>query len=144
MYVLSRNHCQAILMTGTSVDVVITDGDTEFAHIYHIAHPDTVRWDTVLNGLKSAGVDFEAVSPAEWLHRVEGSSDDPVQNPSKQMLSMWQSAVSGHGVLKLTGIVSDPSSVWKRGTPAVGCLGGYEERSKGFEDHEPTWPDHGG
>lgn len=119
---LSRNHCQAILMTGTSVDVVIPDGDTEFAHIYHIAHPDTVSWDTVLNGLRSAGVGFEAVSPAEWLHRVQGSPDDPVQNPSKQMLSMWQSAVSGHGQLYPIGLVSDPLQYGPEGPPSPDIL----------------------
>lgn len=62
--------------------------------IYHIAHPRTLDWDSLLDNLQAAGLSFDRVSPSKWLERVEASSEDTEENPSIQMLSMWQAAVS--------------------------------------------------
>ena len=76
-----------------SIDVV--NGDQIHApFIYHIVHPLLIHWTTVLDGLQAAGMIFDRVSQAVWLDKVEASPDDPVMNPSKQMLSMWKAAVS--------------------------------------------------
>ncbi|WVR04200.1 hypothetical protein IAU60_001200 [Kwoniella sp. DSM 27419] len=60
--------------------------------VYHVAHPDTIPWNTILDGLQSSGMDFQRVPPRVWLDKVRATSDDPEENPSKGMLSMWQAA----------------------------------------------------
>lgn len=44
--------------------------------------------------MSNAGVTFERVSPNEWLDRVRQSLEQNGEDPSGQMLSLWESAVS--------------------------------------------------
>nr|XP_018263413.1 uncharacterized protein I303_04907 [Kwoniella dejecticola CBS 10117]OBR85571.1 hypothetical protein I303_04907 [Kwoniella dejecticola CBS 10117] len=60
--------------------------------IYHIVHPLNIEWSTVLDALKAAGLSFKRLETVEWLRRVEASTDDLEENPSKQMLDLWKTA----------------------------------------------------
>ncbi|WVQ94361.1 hypothetical protein IAU59_001440 [Kwoniella sp. CBS 9459] len=60
--------------------------------IYHIVHPDPIEWSTILDGLSRAGLQFEAVRPQVWLDKVAKSLVGHEEDPSGQMLSMWESA----------------------------------------------------
>ena len=67
--------------------MVIPSSPREF--IYHIAHPDTITWSTILAGLESAKLPFKRVTPIEWLDAVEKTEEE---DPSRQMLGLWRGA----------------------------------------------------
>ncbi|WWC89627.1 uncharacterized protein L201_004552 [Kwoniella dendrophila CBS 6074] len=67
------------------------------ALIYHIVHPHNINWNIVLDGIEKAGISFKRVSALEWLKKVEATSDDMEENPSKQMLHMWEAAYGTPG-----------------------------------------------
>jgi hypothetical protein len=84
----------ALTLTLTPRIDIILDSRPGPPLIYHVVHSIPLDWSTVLDGLANAGLSFKRVNPAEWLKKVEGSSDDAEVNPSKQMLGMWSAAVS--------------------------------------------------
>lgn len=57
--------------------------------VYHIVNPNGTHWDTILDGLGDAGVKFECISIADWLHRLEGSRGGDV-NPTVKLLGYFQ------------------------------------------------------
>ena len=65
--------------------------------VYHLVHPTPVTWSAILDALEASGLKFDRVAPQDWVKRVENSSDDVVENPSRKMLFLWQRAVSGNG-----------------------------------------------
>ncbi|WWD02658.1 hypothetical protein V865_000698 [Kwoniella europaea PYCC6329] len=79
-------------LAARAITDIIIDNAAENHLIYHIAHLKNIEWNTILDGLEAAGLSFQRVSPADWLNRVEASSDDPETNPNKQMLHMWKAA----------------------------------------------------
>lgn len=69
--------------------------DNPAAHsIYHVFHPVAVAWQTVLTGLKDAGLEFDTIEPDQWLERVDASIRADEQDPSAGMIAMWREAVS--------------------------------------------------
>lgn len=72
-----------------SVDIVLADRAQQF--IYHVVHPLTVSWATVLAGLQSAGMSFKPVEAGRWLAKVDALAPE---DPSRQMLPLWSAAVS--------------------------------------------------
>jgi hypothetical protein len=76
----------------TSIDLVLANGMDSSSFIYHIAHPQTIDWATILDGLEKGGLKFERVEPSVWLEKVEAMPLD--ESPSKQMLPLWKKAVS--------------------------------------------------
>ncbi|KAL7419511.1 hypothetical protein Q5752_005422 [Cryptotrichosporon argae] len=71
------------------VDIALGDADRPF--IYHVVHPDAMEWGTILDSLRQSGIEFTAVPPAEWVRKVEASTDER----SKQMLLIWKPAYGG-------------------------------------------------
>lgn len=61
--------------------------------VYHIVHPKLVEWTTVLDGISASGINYERLPPVKWLDRVSQSLKESEEDPSGQMLSMWQTAV---------------------------------------------------
>ena len=72
-----------------SVDIVLGDMVPQF--IYHVVHPLTISWQTVVAGLRAAQVPFEAVEASHWLPKVDALEPE---DPSRQMLPLWSTAVS--------------------------------------------------
>lgn len=60
--------------------------------VYHIVHPETIAWSTILDGLEVAEMIFDRVEPSVWLEKLEKSLGE--DDPSRQMLGMWRAAVS--------------------------------------------------
>nr|XP_019007008.1 uncharacterized protein I203_00603 [Kwoniella mangroviensis CBS 8507]OCF70469.1 hypothetical protein I203_00603 [Kwoniella mangroviensis CBS 8507] len=79
-------------LAARAITDITIDNAAENHLIYHIAHPKNIEFNIILDGLEAAGLSFQRVSPAEWLNKVEASTDDPETNPSKQMLHMWKAA----------------------------------------------------
>lgn len=90
LLVRTRFHRSPDLLRIHSIEVVLGD-QTDAALVYHIVHPTPINWNDVLDGLQNARLAFRRVSPLEWLEKVGVSSED---DPSTQMLSIWQAAVS--------------------------------------------------
>jgi hypothetical protein len=91
---MSNNAESGIQIPGAyygSVDIVETQAPRL---IYHVLHPLMVRWETVLSGVKEAGVTFDTVDAKQWLDRVGASIEANDQDPSAGMISMWRDAVS--------------------------------------------------
>ncbi|KEI42452.1 uncharacterized protein L969DRAFT_69522 [Mixia osmundae IAM 14324] len=63
--------------------------------VVHICSPDrSVKWSDILSHLTRAGLEFDVVTPREWLDRMDRSSMDLEVNPSRKMLDLWHRAVS--------------------------------------------------
>ena len=62
--------------------------------VFHVANPQLTNWSDILEGLKSAGLDFSSVPAHEWVEQVRRSPGEVETDPTKGMLSMWQTAVS--------------------------------------------------
>lgn len=54
--------------------------------IYHIVNPQHIRWSTVLESMKSAGMKFDIIPPAEWVEEL--SKDDT--NPAFKLMSFYE------------------------------------------------------
>ncbi|WWD19982.1 hypothetical protein CI109_104455 [Kwoniella shandongensis] len=87
-------------LAAQAITEIVTDDCPHRPLVYHVVHPLLVEWDDVLDGLDSAGLQFERVPPVEWLKRIEASDEDLEQNPSRKMLSMWQAAYRKDAVLR--------------------------------------------
>jgi hypothetical protein len=76
----------------TSLEIALSSELTPA--VAHVANPSLNRWQDILDDLRAAGLDFEAVEASQWVEAMAKSEGDEVTNPSKKMLSMWRSAVS--------------------------------------------------
>lgn len=57
------------------------------AAVYHIVNPNVSGgWDTIIAGLKKAGMTFDVVSRSEWLDRLAKSDPDGERNPAIKLL----------------------------------------------------------
>ena len=64
--------------------------------VYHIVNPNmSSGWDTVIAGLKKAGVAFDVVDPQEWLDRLANSDPDGERNPAIKLLVSSPTAIRG-------------------------------------------------
>ena len=81
------------IFNDSSIDIVTEDRTTPCL-VYHVIHPITLHWNFILDGLEATGLHFQRISADKWLDKVIESSDDTMENPSKQMLQFWQAAVS--------------------------------------------------
>ncbi|GAA5813475.1 hypothetical protein MFLAVUS_006953 [Mucor flavus] len=55
--------------------------------VYHIVNPHTITWNDVLDAMKDAGMQFDVVSPSEWVDVL--SKDDA--NPAFKLMSFYES-----------------------------------------------------
>jgi hypothetical protein len=62
--------------------------------VYHVVHPIRISWQTVLAGLREAGIAFDLTSREEWLSKVQASISAREEDPSSGMLPLWIGAVS--------------------------------------------------
>ena len=86
--------------------------------MFHVAQNVVINWTQVLDRLEKAGLPFARVSVIEWLKRVEATSDDLTDNPSKKMLFLWQRTV--RFCLNSGGMLTNQFvSVWHRSTPKI-------------------------
>jgi len=69
---------------------VVTQPQVPKAAVYHILNPKTATWDTVLAGLRQAGVKFDEVDVAEWLDRLAKSDADVEHNPTVKLLEYYR------------------------------------------------------
>jgi thioester reductase-like protein len=59
--------------------------------VYHVVNPKSFNWTRdLLPMLESAGLNFERVSPQEWLKRLEASNPDPASNPTIKLLDFFR------------------------------------------------------
>lgn len=75
----------------TSIDIIRQPGNEL---VYHVVHPTRISWNTVLAGLREAGIAFETTSREGWLEKVQSSISAKEEDPSSGMLPLWTSAVS--------------------------------------------------
>lgn len=45
--------------------------------VFHIVNPHMVSWDDVLDAMKKCGMQFDVVSPAEWVAELAKHQDNP-------------------------------------------------------------------
>ncbi|KAI1425249.1 acetyl-CoA synthetase-like protein [Xylaria sp. FL1777] len=59
---------------------------------YNMVNPDTFSWDRLLQALKEAGLDFEAVSFADWLQllRDDAARGNEKYNPAVKLLGYFE------------------------------------------------------
>jgi hypothetical protein len=78
----------------TIIDVILAPAPSSTAcPCWHVLNPRTISWiDDVLPSLKTAGLRFDVVSPAEWVSRLEHSEEGPA-NPTRKLLQFFQGRV---------------------------------------------------
>lgn len=54
--------------------------------VYNVLNPTQVNWDTIVDGLKRAGVKFDVVPAADWIDKLEKSDQDARRNPAIKLL----------------------------------------------------------
>lgn len=59
---------------------------------YNLVNPDTFSWEKLLQALKEAGLDFEAVSFADWLQllRDDAARGNEKHNPAVKLLDYFE------------------------------------------------------
>ncbi|CCG80614.1 putative NRPS-like enzyme [Taphrina deformans PYCC 5710] len=83
------------------IDIVL--GKRESGSFWHIVNPGKgTTWTDVLNYFKSAGWNFDVVSPKDWVRKLKASPDSP-DNASRKLLGLWEPAFDNDDPL-----VSDP------------------------------------
>jgi thioester reductase-like protein len=66
-------------------------------HIYHIVNPQLLRWDNILDILKSSGVNFNTVPLSEWINMLGKSPN----NPAIALLPYYESMMEGNGEMPI-------------------------------------------
>ncbi|KAG0174801.1 hypothetical protein DFQ28_004462 [Apophysomyces sp. BC1034] len=59
--------------------------------IFHIVNPHSIMWSDLLDAMKSCGMRFDTVSPAEWVHEL--SKDNT--NPAYKLMSFYEGNFKG-------------------------------------------------
>ncbi|KAK8849366.1 hypothetical protein IAR55_004698 [Kwoniella newhampshirensis] len=92
-------------LAAQAITEVVTRVNVGRSLLYHVVHPSVINWTDILDGLRDAGLSFERVPPKTWLAKVEASSEDVEENPSRKMSAMWQAAYGGNLAFKPEPIV---------------------------------------
>ncbi|GAA5820969.1 hypothetical protein JCM11251_001899 [Rhodosporidiobolus azoricus] len=61
---------------------------------WHVLQPKLVPFSEVLDALQASGMQFERVSPPEWVERLSKGPQDPVVNPPIKLLEFYKSKYS--------------------------------------------------
>ncbi|KAF7727900.1 hypothetical protein EC973_006899 [Apophysomyces ossiformis] len=56
------------------------------ASIYHIVNPHPITWDDILSAMKSSGMQFDTVTPTEWVTELSKDST----NPAYKLMSFYE------------------------------------------------------
>ena len=63
--------------------------------VFNLLNASTFHWTRdLLPALSRIGLEFETLSPPDWLARLKSSSDDPVKNPPIRLLTYYQNQYS--------------------------------------------------
>lgn len=80
------------LVAGTIVDLTMKlsrDADVARDALFHVVHPTTVQWHRdLLPALRAAGLEFDELSPREWVKKLRADLD-PVTNPPIKLLEYF-------------------------------------------------------
>ncbi|KAF5554647.1 male sterility [Fusarium mexicanum] len=77
---------QIVIEIGSSDAVVANE-----TSVFNIVNPHTLGWtEDLLPLLAQNGLVFQAVSPSEWLNRLEESDTDPKANPPRKLLEYFR------------------------------------------------------
>ncbi|KAH9923666.1 L-aminoadipate-semialdehyde dehydrogenase [Fomitopsis serialis] len=78
-------------IAGRAIAEIATRFEPPKAAVYHIVNPTvTSGWDTIIAGLKKAGIEFDVVSRSEWLDRLAKSDPDGERNPAIKLLPYYR------------------------------------------------------
>lgn len=86
-----------VIETGCMTDLRTNPPTNETPFLYNILHPRPFKWSALLDALREAGLQFEAVEPAVWLQRLRESDQDPTRNPPVKLLSFWEERYGAKG-----------------------------------------------
>lgn len=71
---------------------------TSRAPVFNVVNPHALRWtEDLLKLLSSAGLEFRAVKPVEWLALLEASDEDVDANPTRKLLGYYRSQIASKG-----------------------------------------------
>ena len=133
-------------IAGCAIVEITTHSTPPKSAVYHIVNPNTSSgWDTIIAGLKKAGMAFDVVDRTEWLDRLARSNPDGESNPAIKLLVSGRIA-SCQAVLTpcslTTGLASGSrlraspcSSGWiRRVVPLLAWLGRRQSRKTWWKD----------
>ena len=76
--------------------------------MYHVVHPQQTAWNTILAGLRRAGLVFDTLPPKEWLAKLEASDHDAQTNPAIKLLVRGLSCAACDPVTLTSGFYAQP------------------------------------
>ncbi|GAA5860908.1 hypothetical protein JCM8547_003885 [Rhodosporidiobolus lusitaniae] len=80
----------------TIYDLVLSEPPApRTSQCWHVLQPKLVPFSDILDALASTGMQFERVSPSEWVVRLAKGPQDPVVNPTIKLLEFYASKYSG-------------------------------------------------
>ncbi|KAK9453364.1 NRPS-like enzyme [Dipodascopsis uninucleata] len=78
----------------TVIDLAFADGESKMDPdaLFHVVNPKTFHWSRdMIPLLADTGLKFDVVPPAEWVHRLQRSNSDPVENPPIKLADFFAS-----------------------------------------------------
>ncbi|EMD32274.1 hypothetical protein CERSUDRAFT_162022 [Gelatoporia subvermispora B] len=82
---------------GRAIAEIVQHPELSHLSVLHIVNSKLTSWNTVLVGLKSAGLDFDTVEKKHWLELLEGSDPSPEQNSTIKLLPFFRSQMTQDG-----------------------------------------------
>lgn len=75
----------------TCIDLSYIPVDKARDGVFNISNPSNTSWNNeFLPALKAAGLNFEEVTPTEWIARLKASNQDPKVNPPVKLLEFFE------------------------------------------------------
>lgn len=110
------------LVDRASMSTTATPTSTD-CPVYHILHPTRVPWSSILGALHSAGLSFRSLPRHEWLKALRASDSNERRNPSRKLLTFYESKYGATDEKARAGLCVDKTiavSRWLREAPVVG------------------------
>jgi hypothetical protein len=87
---ISLSSSDVVTTTTTTTGVTGTSQEGAGGAIYNIISPHPFHWTSdLLPYLRSAGLEFEEVSPPTWIAKLRKSNPDPAVNPSIKLVEFF-------------------------------------------------------
>lgn len=73
------------------VDIMLKTSPSQVqqGHVFHIVNPTTMTWMELLSNMRTCGIQFDVVSPEEWVTSLSKDQD----NPAYRLLSFMEAAM---------------------------------------------------